>query len=247
MAGIASTEEVNADRMNEILGVLDEIKIVDVRPKFKFEGKQLLNADLTVADIPELKKNPEKASAALRGLQEDLSEKGFNFGGTAEQLELVSENGELEFGTSKGLLYRLHIGSVSESKDDSIEIGSGSDGEDADESDDADSADDENRFMYVRVVFDETLLGDRPAEPKMQEKPTPPEGYKPAAPKTEKEAGDDDQKDAAEGEADAEPASEDRDPAFIAYEEDLNTWNLSAKEVHEMNLTRFKQGQRVVR
>lgn len=239
------SEEVSTDRINDILGVLEEIKIVGVRPKFKFEGKQLLNADLTIADIPELKKNPENANAALQALQQDLMDKGFNFGGTQEQLELVSESGELEFGTSKGLLYRLHIGSAAESQDTTIEIGSEGDDEDQDE--ESTDQDDANRYMFVRVAFDESLLGDRPEEPILPVKPEEPEGYEAAKPvetKPEETDSADKTEEGAEAEektdSEAKPEKEERKPEFIAYEEAISEWE-SAKSEHEINLTRFKQ------
>jgi len=248
----AAKEEVETTRMNEVLSVLDEMKIVGVRPKFKYEGKQLLTAELTPADIPELKADAEKANYAYQALQEDLMEKGFNFGGTQEQLELVSENGELEFGTSKGLRYRLHVGKAVADEEDTIEIGSEEKEPKEEEASDPDAdstEDDSNRFMYVRVTFDESLLGDRPEEPKLPEVPTKPEGYEPAK-AAEKVDGSEEEpaadaegeaaKPAAEDPAAEEPAAEERNPAFVAYDEALKAFE-TAKGEHEMNLTRHKQ------
>jgi hypothetical protein len=237
-------EELETTRINEILGVLDELKIVGVRPKFKYDGKQLLTPELAPADIPEFKADPQKANAAYQALQEDLMDKGFNFGGSQEQLELVSENGELEFGTSKGLRYRLHVGKAFSEDDETIEIGSAAkDDADADPKEES-SKDDSNRFMYVRVTFDENLLGPRPEEPKLPEAPTKPEGYEPAKEsKDETEAGDAEQpaeSEAADAKPESEEAAEERNPEFVAYEEALAAFE-TAKSEHEMNLTRHKQ------
>ena len=249
-----ATEEIQTDRVNEILGVLDEMVIVGVRPKFKFEGKQLLTAELAPADIEEFKTNRDKAAAAYRSLQKDLMEKGFNLGGTQEQLELVSENGEIEFGTSKGLRYRLHVGGAAAGEDESIEIGSKNDADTKKETEPEESSDDPSRFVYVRVTFDEALLGDRPAEPKLPELPVKPEGYKPAGEepddkgeKPEAESKDKDEDEDEDKNADAteepeaeKPAVEERNPEFVAYEVALSAYE-TAKGEHEMNLTRHKQ------
>ena len=250
-----TNEEVNLERINEILGVLDQMKIVGVRPKFKFNGKQLLSADLELAEIPELDSDAEKKSYAIQALQSDLAEKGFNFGGTQEKLELLSENGELEFGTTGGLRFRLHVGAVVSGDDQAIEIGTtAGDGESTNESDlesdesaeDKKSGDESNRFLFVRVSFDEELLDDKPVEPTMPEEPSKPEGYVAfVAPQTPGEsAGDDAQSDESEtstGDDDekAEPV-DDRDPKFIAYDKAMKEYE-TAKSEHEMDLTRFKQ------
>ena len=73
-----------------------------------------MTPDLKLADLPELKGDTEKQGYAIRSLQTELMEKGFNFGGSQEQLELVSDNGELSMGTSKGVLYRLYVGGDAE-------------------------------------------------------------------------------------------------------------------------------------
>ena len=239
------TEAIQADRVNEILGVLDEMVIVGVRPKFKFEGQQLLTPELTPAEIPEFQKNPEKAANAYRSLQNELMGKGFNLAGTQAQLELASENGEIEFGTSKGLRYRLHIGAEASDDDDSIKIGSTED-EDAKaeaepEGEEATPSDDANRFVYVRVTFDETLLGERPTEPTLPDPPVKPEGYEPLKAEEVKPKGESESETEGEAkESEETPAKDDRNPQFAMYEEALAAYE-TAKSEHEMNLTRFKQ------
>jgi len=252
LAGLdPQTEAIQTDRVNEILGVLDEMVIVGVRPKFKFEGQQLLTPELTPADIPEFKTDQQKAAQAYQALQEELMDKGFNLAGTQAKLELASENGELEFGTSKGMRYRLHIGGKAEAEDESIEIGSTDDKDTESESDGEETApaDDSNRFVYVRVTFDETLLGDRPTEPKLPEAPVKPEGYEPLTAEEAKAKAESESKAEAEGdveaesetkEPDGEPVKDERNPQFAMYEEALAAFE-DAKGEHEMNLTRFKQ------
>ena len=245
LAGMnAATEELKTDRIDEILGVLDEMQIVGVRPKSRYEGKQLLTPDLKVADLPKT----EATNEALRKMQLDLMDKGFNFSGTQEQLELVSANGELEFGTSKGLLYRLNVGESYTDQDKTIEIESKDDPESETETESVDDASGESsRFLYLRVTFDESLLGDRPAEPKLPEMPTKPEGYEPAPvdereTKAETDARAEKDGEKPEGESDAKKEDElkPRKPEFIAYEEALKIFETATGE-HEMNLTRFKQ------
>ena len=257
----SATEELQTDRINEILGVLDEMVIVGVRPKFKYEGQQLLTAELVPAEIEAFKKDPEKAADAYRSMQKDLMDKGFNFGGSQQQLELLSENGELEFGTSKGLRYRLHVGGEFTDGDDMIEIGSEAETESKEEAkSETEEKSDENanRFVFVRVTFDETLLGDRPAEPKLPEAPVKPEGYEPVKPveikgmppeevkseaaegKTEDAESEGDDKKEEKEEKDPVEEREERDPKFAEYEDAMTAFEVASGD-HEMNLTRYKQ------
>jgi hypothetical protein len=263
-------EALKTSAIDEILGVLEEMRIVGVRPKFKYQGKKLLTPELTLVQLEELKGNPEQQSYAIAALQEDLTEKGFNFGGTAQQLELVSENGELEFGTSSGILYRLHVGGKVAGDDKAIEIGAASEKSTVDKEEDGDSTensnapsakDDEdnaNRFLFVRVAFEESLLGDRPVEPTMPTEPVKPEGYLPAAEKaadksteettdsnpsdqTGKESNSDsDAETDATSVKDSDAPDDARDEAFIEYDKQLETYK-AAKEQYEIDLTRYKQ------
>ncbi len=250
-------EEAQDDRIGEILGVLDELKIVGVRPKFKYNDKILLTPDLKLADLPELKDDPEKQGLAIRSLQRDLMEKGFNFGGTQQNLELVSENGELSMGTADGVLYRLHVGGEAKTEDKAIKVG-GEPEEETESGDDDPAAakgDDADRFLFVRVQFDESLLGGPPVKPVAPVKPEQPDGYlpdvegeeeNPDTMKNDKDAGDAESDADADTQNDEDSKSDDkpqRDPSFIEYEEALVMYEAAQNE-YELGLTRFEQDKK---
>ena len=197
-------------RTTEIVKVLDEMKIVGVRPKFKYKDQLLLTPDLKVKQIPELQQNPREFNAAMAKLQSELSKRGFNFIKNPD-LTLVSNGGELSIGTDEGVVYSLSFGKFVEGDESAIEIGSSGEGADdgSKEAESTDSADDgskdqtesgeaepasaesdpatvdddptaetpaepeaKNRYLMIRVSFDESLLGDKPVKPTEPTKPT---------------------------------------------------------------------------
>jgi len=241
----AEKEVVQIERVNEILGVLDELKIVGVRHKFKYNDKILLTPDLKLAQLPELKDDPQKQGNAIRSLQMDLMEKGFNFGGTQQNLELVSDNGELSMGTGDGVLYRLHVGGEAEKSEKAISVG----GDSEDESDTADGepseSSDADRFLFVRVEFDESLLGPAPVAPELPVKPEQPEGYVPVMEDQSPDEEADTEGEESETEPSADESSEEddkpeRDPKFIEFEEALVEYE-AAKNEYEIAMTRLDQ------
>ena len=220
-------EEVKKDRVDEIVDVLDSIEIVGVRPKFQFNNKSLLTADLGLADLEELRGDIEKQAAAVQAMQEDLSEKGFNLAGTRQKLELVSDNGELSLGTSRGVRYHLHIGTEADDAEKEIELGDGGDAkEEKEKEEDADAGaagdkEEPNRYLFVRVQFDETLLGDRPTEPEMPVAPEKPEGYVPAGEEPETPAAKTPDAKTAEGEKSEQGSDGDKPEDEKADEKDF--------------------------
>ena len=130
-----ATEELTSARVDEIVGVLDELKIAGVRPKFKYKGALLLTADLKLNVKPDFEENQREFGAAIDRLQAELDQKGFNLAGSEKKLELVSKYGELTIGTDKGVQYTLHIGNPVEGDETEIEIGSSSSNDAADKED----------------------------------------------------------------------------------------------------------------
>jgi len=211
-----ATEELTSSRVDEILGVLDELKIAGVRPKFRYKDQLLLSADLKLNERPEFKQNPREFGAAIDRLQNELDQKGFNLAGSEKKLELVSKYGELTVGTDKGVEYTLHIGNPVEGDETEIEIGSGSSGDakatedgsakEKKDSDDAEAGQDDpakpgdekadeddevdNRYLLVRVALDQSLINPKPEPPVKPVEPVAPEGYQPAPEKSEKKESD---------------------------------------------------------
>jgi hypothetical protein len=278
-----ATEQLNDKRVTDIVNVLDQMKIVGVRPKFKYKDQLLLTPDLKVNQIPELEQNPREFTLAMAKLQNELSQRGFNFIKNPD-LTLVSNGGELSVGTDEGVVYSLNIGKSVEGDESAIEIGSSDesgdskpDNSEATESTNADAKnqtatadaasdsansgnapDDEstseesaatetkNRYLMIRVAFDESLLGEKPVAPTEPTKPVEPEGYTPP-PETDKPAATDKPATATEqeksaGEADAAPTPEqpqERDPAFVAYDLALQEYKQQMTE-YTLNKTRYE-------
>ncbi|MDA8563723.1 DUF4340 domain-containing protein [Mariniblastus sp.] len=243
LAGVEPNEEFDSAGVTDMIGVLEELQIEDVRRKLTFQGKQLLTPDLKVNEDPELMKSPEQFSQAITRLVSELEDKGFNLAGSQQQLQLVSDQGEIEFGTNEGLRYTLYVGAPFEDGDAEIKVAGAvdsTDGGEADESDEeneesskdegksdesaADASDEtdpessdggdgaeidddaKNRYMLVRVAFDQSLLTDQPEAPTKPEKPTEPAGYMPAA--APEDSADSDAADETENGDDSEPAKD---------------------------------------
>lgn len=198
LAGVEeATEEFDAAGVTEMVDVLDELRIEDVRRKLTLQGKQLFTPDLKINEDPELMKNSEQFGRAISQLVSELEEKGFNLAGTQQQLELVSNHGEIEFGTNEGMRYTLYVGAPFEEGGSEIKVAGAVDSTDGDAADasgeaesedasaDADSEpedsdeDAKSRYMLVRVAYDQSLLTDQPEEPTKPEAPVKPEGYTP--------------------------------------------------------------------
>lgn len=176
----AQTEEVNANRVRELVDNIAALKIVGVRKK-----PAGLGADLHL--------DPKVSRDARRELLlvQELESKGYFLRElkTGER-RLFSEGGELIAATGDGLKYHLHFGDALRGSEDEIEIGgttpaeSGdaksadktekTDGEakaDGQESDETGKGLQLSRYLFVRVEFDPSLLGEKPVAPTEPEKP----------------------------------------------------------------------------
>lgn len=195
----ADEEEVNADRLGELVTALDNLKLIGVRERPELNGKRLLNSDLTVP-------------AEFRGqmglisqlIQSDLVRRGFQIFPTEKELLFLAEAGELVVGAKTGVEYHLSFGNVFTGTEEEMELG----GADADPKDATKpaaekkdqapagppNADDKNgvegedekgpgtkttqlrgRYVFARATFNADLLGPAPVEPQL---PVPPEGVK---------------------------------------------------------------------
>lgn len=268
LAGMnADTETMDASKINNFTNTVTGLKIAGVRPKYRYEKQQLLTADLKLNRIPELEQNPEAFELALTKMQQELSEYGFNVAPNPknqEELMLVSEQGELTFGTEQGIRYYLNFGKPVTGDEAAIEIGSsGSSGQSADPANPAadkkqpDAATDQvpeppsgaikNRYVMIRVVADPTLLGPEPTQPVEPKKPEPPAGYTPAVDKTaeekaaaEKAAAEKANAGAQEGAAETAKSDQDtpRDPAFVAHDQAMAEYE-QLKATYELDQLKY--------
>ena len=182
MAGLdVNVESLKETAVTDVTRNLDQLKIVGVRPKP--EG---LNADLTVS--PEVAQNP----LLRQVLQQDMQRQGFYIArGENNQVKLVSNEGELIAGTNNGVRYTLYFGEIARGTAKDIEIGptnakptdaevkaegdKPADGKTPEEPKPEDKAEGPEsgprRYLLVKVDYDESLLGEKPAEPVAPEKP----------------------------------------------------------------------------
>lgn len=247
--------ELDTAKAGELTQTVAELKIVGVRPKFKWNGKQLLTADLELITPPNVQNGTpefEQFQEAVLTLQDELSERGFQFAKKGEQLILVSEAGEFVAGTEDGVAYTLQFGKPVEGDEEAIEIGKGNDkpadGTDKPVDGEAAKADaaanpvasGKNRYVMIRVSVDPSLLGGQPVAPVEPAKPAQPEGYVPRPAPAQP----------AEGEAAAaqQPETPDtRDSKFIEYDAQLKAWEGARttyeleKTQHEMKLKEFDE------
>ncbi len=177
--GIEDGEELDVTKVNAMIGALDDLKLVGVRPKPK-------------GFKPDLTLDPEfvKRASDLEQLALDLHTRGYTLVPDRKRLfRLYADDGELAAATNKGVVYTLKFGAVFLGDESEIEIGAAAskDKEKSDEqSKEGDAADDtakakknegkqSSRYLFVTADFDEKYLG------KLPEKPVPPEDVASAA------------------------------------------------------------------
>jgi len=135
-------EQVDVTTVDQLLGALDDLKIVGVRPKP--EG---LTATLT------------RSSDSLQVSTSDmvsLQNAGYFF---TRDGRLVSNEGELQVGTIDGIVYTLRFGE--------IVFGSGLAVSSGTQTDNGGEAPGENRYLFITTRFDETAYPEPPLPPNM--------------------------------------------------------------------------------
>ncbi len=263
----AESETMDASKVNNFINTLTGLKIAGVRPKYRYEKQQLLTADLKLNRIPELEQNPEAFELALTKMQQELSEYGFNVAPNPknqDDLILVSEQGELTFGTEQGIRFYLNFGKPVTGDEAAIEIGTagGSEtvaagetptpdekktSEPGEQVPDPPSGAIKNRYVMIRVLADPSLLGPQPIQPVEPKKPEQPAGYTPPVDKAATDKAVEDK--AAEektGEATGEavagsenpPQDTPRDPSFVAYDQALAEYE-QLKATYELDQIKF--------
>lgn len=164
-----SKEEVNHDEVRKLVSLLDDMKIVGVRPK-----PVKLSRDLKLGEDLKL----DQATAF------DLASKGFLFArGEDNSQQLVSKEGEVLAKTDQGVVYVLHFGDVFSGTEQEIEFGFAKDAEPA-EGEKKEPAEDakkpstgKSRYLFVSVQFDDSLIAGKPTPPEEPVEPKMPEGY----------------------------------------------------------------------
>ena len=173
------TEQINDSSLGDTLNTLANLEIIGVRPK-----QPGLTADL------QIDRDALKSQRDLDRLSSDLLSRGFILQPNRENqelLELISREGEMFVGAEDGLLYRLYFGRAFTGSNEDLEIGmtsaevpeattkeaenSESAEEQTEESEDAPSSGKPGRYVFVRVNFDPSLLGEVQTKPEEPQQP----------------------------------------------------------------------------
>jgi len=140
--GMSSNQEVDSTKINDLLMAIEELPIVGVRPKP--EG---LSQNLS---------RPEEESAISPAAVLSLQSKGYYF---TRNGDLVSNEGELEVGTSQGVIYALRFGEILYGTGDSVTAGA-----DTSNQDETERGPGENRYLFITTSFDPKQFPE-PAQP----------------------------------------------------------------------------------
>lgn len=136
--GMSAAQEIDNTKMNELLGALDDLQIVGVRPK---------PAGLS-AKLQRTTGGMEVTQADLRSLQS----RGYFF---TRDGALLSNEGEVEARSSLGVLYTLRFGEIVYGSGKAISAG-------LEEEEAGDNGPGENRYLFITTEFDESLFPEPP-------------------------------------------------------------------------------------
>ena len=147
-AKMRSSEEVNSTKMDDLLRGVDELSIVGVRPKPEGLTQSLKQSG---DDIP-------ISQEALLSLQS----KGYYF---TRDGNLLSNEGELQVETARGVVYSLRFGEFLYGTDEAVTAGTES-------SDDESAGPGENRYLFITTTFNSDRFPEpkRPADLAFQDK-----------------------------------------------------------------------------
>lgn len=192
LKSLGDEEELNKDAIRDTLTAISELEIAGVRAK-----QQGLTPDLMLdKNVLSSQRDVDRLQSDLlaRGfvLQSDEEK---------DQLNLIAREGELYAGTNDGLVYRMHFGRVFTGNQEELEVGfaassepdegsaressddveAASEGDGSKDDSSADSTEKDEveqevngkpgRYVFVRVDFDQQLLGEQPIKPTEPEKP----------------------------------------------------------------------------
>ncbi len=160
---VKDNEEVNTETITTLTTTLSGLKLTGVRPKPPQVAK--------VKDLSELSKIPIQV---LRVAAQSMFQHGIYIMSDARnQLSVVASEGEEEVSCDDGVVYRLLFGEALVGSAEEVSAGLDEKKEDPKDKKDEKKPDDkkapggsENRYLFISVRFDESLLGALPPEPK---------------------------------------------------------------------------------
>ncbi len=170
-------EKIDKDAVRDTISAFADLKIAGVRPK-----QQGLTPEL------KLDRLALKSQQDVTRLQSDLLTRGFLLqpgeNDDPENMRLVAREGELHTATNDGLRYHLYFGRAFTGSQEELEIGFSPDSEkqknsmsdkeepatksgseNTEENDKKNNSNKPGRYVFVRVEFHTSLLGEEPVEP----------------------------------------------------------------------------------
>ena len=174
------TEQPNSAGIQAVVETITQLEIVDVRRKFEYEGKLVLNPQLEIDRI-----NPQLLDIA----QEDLQKHGFaviNADRSGEKFTIASitKRGEITAETQEGVRYIIYcgeefVGGINNTDADQkgtenakTEEEGNSPKESADDNKDSKIGSNLNRYVMIRIEYDPSIVGPPPTIP---QQPNPPQ------------------------------------------------------------------------
>lgn len=258
----AETEELNKDAIRDTLSAIADLEIAGVREK---------QPGLT----PDLKLDQSALSSQddVSRLQSDLLSRGFLLqpGEKKDALTLIAREGELYSGTADGLVYRMHFGRVFTGSQEELEIGftAASDGDSATDSGDKQASQDDEqgdtegnsdtgndaqpddstkpgRYVFVRVDFDRSLLGEELVKPTEPEKPAGLEVDPEPATDAESADAETDSDSEEDSEGETEDSADDEENAAEAERQKLQQEYDAAKKKFDDDLQAYEEQQKKI-
>jgi hypothetical protein len=153
---LKDNEEVNSDTINTLTSTLSGLKLTGVRPKPAQVAK--------VKDLNELSKIPLQT---LRAAAQSMFQHGFYIMSENNHFSVVSSEGEEEVACDDGVVYRLLFGEALVGSAEEVSAGAEEKkDEKKDPKDKKPEGGSENRYLFVSVRYDDSLVGPAPVEPK---------------------------------------------------------------------------------
>ncbi|MDA1014254.1 MAG: DUF4340 domain-containing protein [Planctomycetota bacterium] len=175
------TEELETQKVQDLVDKISGFKIVGIRKKPSKNGKPIINSDLALNQAAFEGLGQDEIRSLIVGVQRDLEKRGFFVdpdSSDPRRPNLMSDQGELVAATKEGVVYHVYFGKELFGSESEIAVGGASDvvekkaepkpdgkEKDADDEDAGVKKKDKNRFVFLKVSFDEQFVADKPEHP----------------------------------------------------------------------------------
>lgn len=197
-------ESLKSAKVDDLIAVLDDMKILGVSPRYKSGGRAPLTGDLQLRPPKSIAGDVEAVNQMVRNVSRDLRDKGFALDFDPKDVEranellktkgaipakLLSQHGDVAATTKDGVVYHLHFGAIVEGTGKELELGGKAKQEPkkpakknqrsaAKKTDETAKDETHRRYVLIRVEFDEKAMDNQPKKPTKPVEPKKPPGYK---------------------------------------------------------------------